>query len=416
MKICPKCGRQNADEKYCCHCGAKLPALSVTPGTCPNCGFAQNASGSVYCSRCGKKLDGTDRKNPKRLVLAAGAIVAIAAVIVLLFGIYSWQKMVPAESGSSAQDNSQLPASEQWILETDNPVDAETVVLETAASEEVVNAVVEEKRPIAVDGGNKHSVILYNDGTVVTIGDDTYAQRSTSGWRDIIQISTFANHTLGLRSDGTVLAAGDNGSGQCDVSGWSDIVSVAAGSQHSVGVRSDGTVVAAGANGSGQCDVESWTNVKVVAASNTSTFALTNDGKVLVCGSFYNRNMNNWSDIVAISVSTNHVVGIHSNGTVSAVGADDCGQLDNLEKWTDTQQIAVGYGFTAGLRATGKVWVHGCDEHNEHAAMQWTDIVAIGTGTEHILGIKSDGTLVAKGTNDDGQCDVYSLNQQLSGT
>lgn len=65
------------------------------------------------------------------------------------------------------------------------------------------------------------------------------------------------------------------------------------------------------------------------------------------------------------------------------------------------------------MKTNRKVWVNGCDEHDEHAAMQWTDIVAIGTGTEHILGIKKDGTLVAKGTNDDGQCDVYALNQML---
>jgi len=76
----------------------------------------------------------------------------------------------------------------------------------------------------------------------------------------------------------------------------------------------------------------------------------------------------------------------------------------------DTAQIAVGYGFTVGLREKGSVWVHGCDEHNEHAAMQWTEVVAIGTGTEHILGIREDGTLLAKGTNDCGQCDVYLLN------
>ena len=274
-------------------------------------------------------------------------------------------------------------------------------------------SVVTEKRPIAVDGGEKHSVILYSDGTVTTIGDDTYGQRSTSGWRDIIQISTFSNHTLGLTRGGTVVAAGANKEGQCDVSGWTDIVAVAAGSRHSVGVKRDGTVVAAGSNSSGQCDVGKWRNVKYVAANSTSTFGLTNDGKVLVCGSFYNQNLMNWSDIISISVSANHVVGVHSDGTVSAVGANDHGQRDGLEKKRDIVQAAVGYGFTAGLKSNGKVWVNGCDEHNEHAAMQWTDIVSIGTGTEHILGIKEDGTLVAKGSNDNGQCNVYSLNQLL---
>ena len=66
-----------------------------------------------------------------------------------------------------------------------------------------------------------------------------------------------------------------------------------------------------------------------------------------------------------------------------------------------------------GLRETGGVWVHGCDDHNEHAAMGFDGCVAIGTGIEHILGIRADGTLWAKGTNDCGQCDVYRLNQKL---
>lgn len=277
---------------------------------------------------------------------------------------------------------------------------------QTAAEQQIPD-----KRPIAVDGGEKHSVILYNDGTVITIGDDTYAQRSTSGWRDIVQISTFSNHTLGLKRDGTVVATGANKEGQCNVSGWTDIIAVTAGSRHSVGVKQNGTVVAVGSNSSGQCDVGKWQNVKSVAANATSTFGLTNDGKVLVCGSFYNQNLSNWSDIVSISVSANHVVGVHSDGTVSALGENSLGQCDAMEKWRDTQQVAAGYGFTAGLRSSGGVWVHGCDEHNEHAAMQWTDIVTIGTGIDHILGIKQDGILVAKGVNNDGQCDVYRLNE-----
>lgn len=268
-------------------------------------------------------------------------------------------------------------------------------------------------RPVAVDGGRKHSVILYNDGTVVTLGDDSKGQRSTSGWRNIVAISTFYDHTLGLKADGTVVAAGENGEGQCNVEHWTDIVSIAAGTRHSVGVRRDGTVVAVGANEAGQCDVSGWRDVVQVAANGTSTFGLTTDGKVLVAGSFYNRNLSRWDDIVCLSVSNNNVIGAHSDGTVSALGANDKGQLEKLEKWEDTIQVCAGSGFTAGLRATGGVWVHGCDEHNEHAAMAFTDCIAIGTGMEHILGIKADGTLYAKGTNDCGQCDVYRLNQKF---
>ncbi|MGN0978340.1 MAG: zinc-ribbon domain-containing protein [Faecousia sp.] len=381
--------------------------------TCPKCGSTSPDS-ARFCANCGAPLN-TGKPGRILPILAAAAVVlaVLAAVVFLL----------PQRQGKSASRTPDAPAqaSEDAARIQWETLPGEASVQETVPASEATPAPSEdtafspeEKRPIAVDGGNQHSVILYSDGTVVTLGDDTYGQRGTSGWRNIVQISTFTNHTLGLRSDGTVAAAGDNSKGQCNVDQWTDIVAVAAGSRHSVGVRADGTVVAVGANEAGQCDVQDWHGVKAVAANTSSTFGLTEDGRVLVCGSFYDRNMNNWSGIVSLSVSSNHVVGMRSDGTVAAVGSNSDGQCDNLEKWSDTQAVAAGYGFTAGLRATGKVWVHGCDDHNEQAAMGWSDIVAIGSGIEHIIGIKADGTLVAKGTNDCGQCDMYRLNPQVS--
>ena len=36
----------------------------------------------------------------------------------------------------------------------------------------------------------------------------------------------------------------------------------------------------------------------------------------------------------------------------------------------------------------------------------WTDIVAVSAGTSHTVGLRSDGTVLAAGWNDYGQCDV----------
>lgn len=362
---------------------------------CPKCGMHNN---TMYCTRCGAKLSAANpaaRKQPAArqqsrmplYLVGAAALIVLVAMVVL---------MVLPSSGASLSGSGSLPSLAR----------GGTAAAGTSGSSHSLRAV-------AVDGGISHSVVLFNDGTVYTLGDDTYAQRSTSGWSGITQISTFANHTLGLRRDGTVVAAGLNSDGQCNVSGWSNIVSVAAGSRHSVAVRSDGTVVAVGANDQGQCNVSGWTNVQAVAASNTSTFGLTRDGRILTCGSFSHGNFGSWSQIESISLSTNHIAVVHVNGTVSVAGANDQGQCDNMAKWSDTVMVACGYGFTAGLREKGSVWVHGCDAHNEHAAMHWTDMVAIGSGTEHILGIRADGTLKATGTNDYGQCDVYDLNQRI---
>lgn len=409
MKICKNCGAQNtADKNYCSQCGEKLSSRKTIPDKCPNCGYVRNIPGSHYCSRCGKSLatGKTHHELWPIIVILAIFIGILMAAAFFLSGQRSTEEatVIPfATHAATVQTLPEVTISPKLPAST---YTAPTAVEETAG-------VPEEKLPIAVDGGRSHSVVLYNDGTVATIGDDSYGQRSTSGWRNIIQISTFADHTLGLKADGTVVATGNNRQGQCNVSDWTDIVAIAAGSQHSVGVHADGTVVAVGENSSGQCDVEDWQNIKAVAAANTSTFGLTNDGKVLVCGSFYNRSLESWSDIISLSVSTNHVVGVHSDGTVSAIGADDQGQCDDMAKWRDTKQVAVGYGFTAGLREKGSVWVHGTDDEDQHSAMQWTHVVAIGSGTEHILGITEDGKLLAKGANDAGQCDVGPLNRQL---
>ena len=410
MKVCRKCGKENGDAAFCGNCGAKLPVSGASNG--------KQLKRRENCSRQ------TGRK--KKTILSLLAAAALVAAVALALGCFrdksgAGEPELQADPTFSTVAPSPTEPKEPMQTEPKTTVPTKKIVEPTKQTEPVAIAVpaatkfqqVTNKMPISVDGGNLHTVVLLNDGTVMTLGDNAYGQRNTAGWRNITQISTFYNHTLGLTDSGTVVAAGANTQGQCDVSDWSDIVCIAAGSQHSVGVKRDGTVVAVGENSSGQCDVGNWENIKYVAANNTSTFGLTKDGRVLVCGTFQNNKLASWSDMVSISVSANHVIGVHADGTVSAVGADDQGQCDDLDKWRNVQQVAAGYGFTVGLRSTGGVRVQGCDSHNEHAAMQWLDVVCIGTGTEHIIGIQSDGTLVAKGSNDDGQCDVYLLNQAI---
>jgi alpha-tubulin suppressor-like RCC1 family protein len=48
-------------------------------------------------------------------------------------------------------------------------------------------------------------------------------QCDVSGWTDVLAVAAGDRHTVGLRSNGTVVAVGYNGYNQCDVSGWKDI-------------------------------------------------------------------------------------------------------------------------------------------------------------------------------------------------
>lgn len=59
MKICHSCGEgASKDQKFCPHCGAELPEMTVAEGAiCMSCG-KENAIGTKFCAGCGTKLPG----------------------------------------------------------------------------------------------------------------------------------------------------------------------------------------------------------------------------------------------------------------------------------------------------------------------------------------------------------------------
>ena len=68
--------------------------------------------------------------------------------------------------------------------------------------------------------------------------------------------------------------------------------------------------------------------------------------------------------------------------------------------------IAAGSNHTIGLKSDGTVAAVGWNEHGQCNVSDWRDIVAIAAGCAHTVGLKSDGTVVAVGDNEYGQCDV----------
>jgi sortase A len=68
--------------------------------------------------------------------------------------------------------------------------------------------------------------------------------------------------------------------------------------------------------------------------------------------------------------------------------------------------VALCEGYVAGLREDGRLYLGGKDSWGIEAAASWTDIIAIEGGRCHLLGLKADGTVLATGLRDAGQCDV----------
>jgi hypothetical protein len=68
--------------------------------------------------------------------------------------------------------------------------------------------------------------------------------------------------------------------------------------------------------------------------------------------------------------------------------------------------ITAGGRHTVGIRPDGTVVATGNNDEGQCNVDGWTDIVHVAAGFSHTVGLEEDNTVVATGDNDDGQCNV----------
>ncbi len=292
---------------------------------------------------------------------------------------------------------------------------------------------------IAIAAGDRHSLALKSDGTVLAwgenfvgqLGDGTTNSRftpvvvnglgSNSG---IIAIAAGQQHNLAVKSDGSVLAWGANFSGQVGdgttsssrttpvsvlgLGSGSGVISVSAGNQHSMALKSDGSVLAWGNNGAGQLGdgsfidrtapgpvsgLGSGSGVVVIDAASDSSLARKSDGSVVAwgnnnfsqlgTGTFVSRGtpvqvtgLAPGSGVIAISGAGSHSLAAKSDGSVLAWGNNSAGQLGNGGSDGKVSPFPL-----TGLDGT----------------------ISVAAGTFYSLALKADGTVLAWGNNNNGQ-------------
>ncbi len=146
---------------------------------------------------------------------------------------------------------------------------------------------------VAVSAGDFHTGSIRSDGTYFGWGRNSTGQNNEPwlppGLR-WVAIAAGSNHSVGLRSDGAVLAWGWNSVGQCNVPplpAGTTYTKVAANREHTFALRSDGQVVAFGDNAYGQINVPALPaglRYVDVAASGMSGLALRSDGSFVAWG------------------------------------------------------------------------------------------------------------------------------------
>jgi len=193
--------------------------------------------------------------------------------------------------------------------------------------------------------------------------------------------------------------------------------SISSGTEQFIGLRNDGTVLTYSGSSlvRGQTDLRDlsdWVDITAVSMSFSHAVGLRSNGTVFADGyyGFNQSDIDGWTDIIEISAGYAYLVGLRSDGTVVAVGGDlegdDVFGKLNIDNWTDIVAISAGHNHTVGLRDDGTVVAVG-EERNYNGVEGWTDIIAISAGQGHTVGLKSDGTVVSVGGRED-QLDVVS--------
>ena len=289
---------------------------------------------------------------------------------------------------------------------------------------------------IAVSAGYYHSVALKWDGTVVAWGYNDYGQlgdgnsgntlvipTQVPGLAGVSKLAAGHYHTMALKLDGTLWAWGRNTYGQLGDgtsgnnktvpvqvvgvggSGYlADVVALAPASNHTIVLKSDGTVLSWGYNLKGQLGdgtiVQSTTPVQVsgladvdcIAADGLHGMALKEDGTVWTWG-------NNQYGQLGNGTSGNYQMVPVQVAGISRVASMEGGQTHTVVCKSDTTVWAWGnnnYGQigdgTSGNFRTMPVLVSGL-----------TEVSSVAAGTYHSLALKSDGTVMAWGSNSLGQ-------------
>lgn len=195
---------------------------------------------------------------------------------------------------------------------------------------------------------------LKTDGTVVS----TQFQEKTKLWRNIIAISGGSQYLMGLCADGTVVSTDDDP----DISEWKNIVAIETG-HHKLGLRADGTVAIAGHIMHGNESVENWKNIVAISVCGQYSLGLTASGKVFAAGdgSYGRCNTEFMSDIVDISATEKVAMGLKLDGTIvtTPYTGDKSylseGRIDKASKWTDVACLFRGAEAGLAVNMNGKL-------------------------------------------------------------
>ena len=228
------------------------------------------------------------------------------------------------------------------------------------------------------------TVIYIEDaGAIGFTGSNSNGQMNGLTVTNAIKVCEGEGFSIVLNEDGTVISSGLISKYEKEVSDWRNIIDVAAGSNHVVALDSNGRVYCAGE--SEACDIEGTRDIAKVFATANASIALNEVGTLTYTGSLIGSSyLKDCMNIKDIASSDNILVILNSDGTLNV--RSKSGSYLKPETWTDIVDVACGDDFVAALDSYGKVFIEIDNDEISEKVSEWSNIIAIDAGRDYLIG------------------------------
>lgn len=199
---------------------------------------------------------------------------------------------------------------------------------------------------------------------------------------------------------------------------------ISAGIRYTAAICNNGKVKFYGEDVDLKKEVENWSDIVSISVCGHLVIGLKNDGTVIHAGTISNQeiNTNNWNNIISISAGQQYIVGLKSDGTLVSQGhnGDHQRDIEDLNNYNNVL-LATGWRHTVTLDENGEIHITGYKSESQFNEIKqnkddWINIIAISAGggadngegakEAHTVALKKDKTVVAVGSNNHGQCNV----------
>lgn len=244
-----------------------------------------------------------------------------------------------------------------------------------------------EKRVVSAD---TYSAYITNKGKLVTSGSTP----TLSDFEDIVQIDTDGSTLFALKKNGTVLSTSSLPS---EVSKWKNITSIAMSETHYVGVKESGEVVCSGSDSA--CKVDDWKDISKVYAGDDFTIGITTGGRIEASGNLDIKDtLTGLSGIKNVSIGDNEIAVLFTSGKVNTYSLTG-GTSTNTSAWSNISAVAVGKDYVVGLTDKETVVVATTDDDLTKETSKWAGIKYIAANGNTIIAVNSSDQIIGAGDN-----------------